>query len=298
MLNLLKRGLVNIKLRLNMTNNSKFLLIIALVSSAIIVASSQDEGSIIKKSRIAKGNHLFVNIGTSFPLSKADYKPGLCIEMGHLFQMNRIVSIGPSVSFAKYQYNSAIPSNSPTPDTKKDNIYYEDGGYQINVVYFDGGDLSMLSLGLNVRANIVVPGKEYGLTIYGIAKPSVLYSTYSDVKAKVDIWYTNNIPPDPPADWQISESVSIDKYSTGYGYWSKESKVTAGMNLGFGCEYATQSGWGFNIQSTVGLIPTVRHINTSEFKNSIEAGYNSPSFPLVNKGFSTVNLTAGVSFRF
>ena len=67
-------------------------------------ASAQDEGTIVKRERIERSSNIFLGFGPSFTLGKniGDYSVGFNIEGGYVKRLNRVFSIGPSISYVKF----------------------------------------------------------------------------------------------------------------------------------------------------------------------------------------------------
>lgn len=269
-------------------------------------ASSQDEGTIVKKERVSKGKSFYLIGGPSFRFggNKSDYSGGLNLEAGYLVRLNRILTIGPSISFTKFSYDPAISDRFANPNAEGNNIYQQDDGpglgYEVYVVHMKGGDLGFLTAGFNVKVDFIPSSEERRFNVYGIVKPYMLFLSRSEVTANVDLWYANNTDPlDDPKNWSGGGSFDYLTSSTaGLEDWAATSQFSAGMNLGVGAEYSLPSGFSLFVQGTLGMTLPVTYINTSEFPPYKMSGYYHPDYPFVKKGFTSMNISLGAAYRF
>ena len=67
---------------------------------------AQDEGVISKRERIDRSKSVFVGLGPSFTFGEniGDYSVGLNFEAGFVKRLNRVLSIGPSISYVVVHY--------------------------------------------------------------------------------------------------------------------------------------------------------------------------------------------------
>ena len=122
------------------------------------VLSAQDEGTIVKRERIERDKGIYLLLGPSFTLGKniGDYSVGFNLEAGFTKRLNRILSVGPSLSFVQFDYDPTVTEagNKNTfiggPFTDNTGTYYE--GLYID---FTGGDISLTSLAVNLKLNAV-----------------------------------------------------------------------------------------------------------------------------------------------
>lgn len=160
---------------------SPFILLICSIS-----AIAQDEGTIVKRERIQRDKNIFVGGGISLAPSLDDYPLGINFEGGFSKRLNRILSIGGSVSYLKFKFDQNITSSSkidPTNvSTYPSNFYYDattiasNAGILINI---SGGDLSVISLAANIKLNLVPIKENTKISVYGFAKPFVAKATTS-----------------------------------------------------------------------------------------------------------------------
>lgn len=170
-----------------------------LIAIALIpaFAYAQDEGEITKKARIERSNNIFINAGPSIPFGEniGDYGTGINFEFGYTKRLNRLLSIGPSISFLRFQYEA-----EPT-DLQSGNIYdgfgsigtswY--GSYWANwldkypgladlgvdgfdyryVLTLTGGDLTLTTLSANIKVNLMPVKDKSPVSVYLFLKPFV-----------------------------------------------------------------------------------------------------------------------------
>ena len=81
-----------------------FIIVFAFISTSLL---AQDEGAIEKRERIARNKGVFLNLGPSFTLGKniGDYSTGFNFEAGYLKRVNRVLSVGPSISYMSFKYD-------------------------------------------------------------------------------------------------------------------------------------------------------------------------------------------------
>lgn len=72
--------------------------------------SAQDEGTIVKRERINRHNNVFISVGPSFTFGKniGDYNTGYNFEAGYLKRVNRLLSVGPSISYLNFEYDRSV----------------------------------------------------------------------------------------------------------------------------------------------------------------------------------------------
>lgn len=273
-----------------------------MASSIFIFSSpvfSQEEGTLTKKARVTKGKSFYFMAGPSFQVgkNKGDYSGGLNLETGFLMRLNRILSIGPSISFTKFDYDESISDSFGDEDAEGNNIFID--AYEIKIVYMEGGDLKFFSLGFDVKVDFIPGAENKRFIAYGFTKPFLLLSSRSEVSATVEPWYMDALG-DPQSLWYYTGPPDefLNSDSDGLERWGADTEFSGGLNIGIGAEYALPSGVAFFLNTTIGLMLPITYINTSEFEQSILTGYYHPDYPFVKKGLTTFNILAGVAYRF
>ena len=170
----------------------KRLLSLLIFISIVMGAAAQDEGIIKKRERIDKNKGIFLGLGPSFTFGKniGDYKTGFNVELGFLKRVNRVLSIGPSISYLGFQYDPEVttanggdayigygdPNGWETKYGLGDLAY--DYGY---VLTLEGGDLSLTSLALNIKLNFVPVKDNSVISVYAFAKPFLTLASRKEV---------------------------------------------------------------------------------------------------------------------
>jgi hypothetical protein len=298
-----------------------------LVACAFIVGA-QDEGTIVKRERIDRSNNIFIGFGPSFTLGKniGDYSIGFNIEAGYQKRMNRVFSIGPSLSYLSFNYDPEVTNvkgsaylgyGDPAGWGTKYSIqgFAYDYGY---VLSLEGGDLSLISLALNLKLNFVPIKDNTKFSVYGFAKPFISYAMRGAVNGK-DQRYSYEIYED--INGTLSQTLDDVLYygETGEYYadliyndltntgnqWGPEeyealeesNEVTGGIFIGPGIEIVPTNGLSFFLQAAFGYTFPVTYISTESYEPTI-TDYVKEEFPMVKKGFPSVNIQFGLSFNF
>ncbi len=299
-------------------------LAVCLLLSAYLL-NAQDEGVIKRKERIDRSKGIFIGLGPSFTLGKniGDYSVGFNVEAGFLKRLNRILSIGPSISYLSFKYDPEVTSvnggayigtGDPNAWRTKyglNNLNY-DYGY---VVELEGGDLSLLSLALNLKINFVPIKDGSKFSLYGFAKPFVTLASRKEVRGSDqrytyeiyedlgtlenntaddilhynlgdDEWYYN-YPKQNPNIWDISS----------YPDLKADTEITGGVFIGPGIEIMPTKAFSFFIQAAFGYTFPLTFVGTGSYE-PVVASYNDDKFPLTKKGFPSVNLQVGGSINF
>jgi len=275
---------------------SIYLLAASLV--AFTSAFGQDEGKVVVKERFERDNTLYFSLGPSFTLGKnlGDYSTGFNFELGYLKRKNRVLSIGPSLSYLFFNYDPA----------KTQKYYYDDPDNSTVELSFAGGDVSLLSLGFNLKINFIPVSDNTKFSVYGIATPFVALANKSEMTGTglVYSYTTNN-----------SATVAFNKDNV--DGFKKQSNVTGGLHAGVGFEFRPAQKLSFFVQATFSYTLPVNYISTTSFLDeSTEVTVNKGTpdekkyydfqtaivdqedFPIVKKGFSAASIKFGVAYNF
>lgn len=294
-----------------------------LLMACSFLVNAQDEGAIVKRERIDRSKGIFIGLGPSFTLGKniGDYSTGLSIEAGFLKRVNRVLSVGPSVSYINFSYDPAktkaekasdlytgVAGNLNTWHERYDQYglpsnYQWDYGFLLNL---EGGDISLLSLAVNLKLNFIPITDGTKFSVYGFAKPFItsanrkavsgkgeryVYEAYEDTATEIlyyttgdDTWY---------ADGDIDDWGPSDVYPA----LKEESKITGGIFVGPGVEFMPAGKISIFAQASFGYTFPVSYVSTESYEKTV-ASYTNAEFPIVNKGFSSVSIQFGVSFNF
>ncbi|HRG79206.1 MAG TPA: hypothetical protein PL167_06330 [Cyclobacteriaceae bacterium] len=280
-------------------------IILSLVFIALCLQASwaQEEGTLTKKERIVNGKSIYLLAGPSFRFNnKSDYSGGLNLEAGFLKRLNRITSVGASLNYSKFNFDQSLSNSFENADAIGNNAFLEDGGYEVYVVYMEGGNLNFLSVGLDFKLEFIPFSEERKISAYGLIKPFILVSKRSNVSASTELWYSNTNPfilPYDPDNWSGGdpyENLSSD--TPGLERWAADTEFSGGLGLGAGFDYSIKSNIKIFMQSTLKFTLPITHIKTNSFPPSRNDGYYHPDYPFVKEGFSTINLSVGVSYYF
>lgn len=221
------------------------------------------------------------------------------METGYLFRMNRMVSIGPSLFFSMFKYDDEISDSFRNSDATGNNIFIEDGGYEVKIVNMEGGDLTQIAAGLDVKIDFIPMADSRRFNVFGLVRPFLLVASRTAVSATVETWY-KNVPEDPPSEWDYGGGPDelLNSDTDGLSRWGADTQFSGGLNLGVGVEYSLPSGLSFLVQGAFRVTLPITYIDTSAFEPSILTGYYHPDYPFVKKGFTTFNVSIGAVYRF
>ena len=286
------------------------------------VLMAQDEGVIQKRERIDRSKSIFVGIGPSFTLGKniGDYSVGFNAEAGFVKRLNRVLSIGPSISYISFEYDPEVttekggayvgvgdPNNWRTEFSGVPNLSY-DYGYVLNL---EGGNLSLLSLAVNIKINFVPIRDNSKISVYGFAKPFVTLASRSDVSGSAERYAYETYVEDQNT---TSTADDVLYYNQGDETWyfdgtterwgpsqfealKSDSEITGGIFVGPGIEIFPVKPVSFYAQAAFGYTFPITYVSTGSYPPSVDSYFND-EFPMVKKGFPSVNVQFGVSFNF
>jgi len=301
----------------------KFTSLAFLLMACTVMLRAQDEGATEKRERIDKSKGIFIGFGPSFTLGKniGDYSVGLNFEAGFVKRVNRILSVGPSVSYINFKYDPAKTKAETAADlytgtANEINTWHErydqyglppnyqwDYGYLLNL---EGGDITLISLALNLKLNFIPITDGSKFSFYGFAKPFItsanrkevtgtgeryVYEAYEDTDIQQlyyatddDTWYADGV---------------VDEWgpTTDYPVLKEESVISGGIFIGPGIEFMPAGRVSIFTQAAFGYTFPVSYVSTESYEKTISS-YTDADFPIVKKGFPSVNIQFGVSFNF
>lgn len=272
-------------------NVPKSLIVIVMLSAGY--AQAQDEGAVVKKERIERDKSIFVGGGISIlgGNNLGDYSNGINFEGGYNKRLNRIVSIGGSLSYMKFAYDPEVLNTKPDPSGQglPSNFYYDtslplasvDEGYFLTL---NGGDVSMLSLAFNIKVNFVPVKDNSVISVYAFAKPFISSSTVSGISGTAEyIAYDGT-------DWVYDSSGDVS------GSFSSKSSITGGIFIGPGIEINPAKPISFFAQASFGYTFPMEVVSTRSYGNDFN-DIGADNFPLASLGFTSINFAAGISFN-
>ena len=257
--------------------------------------NAQDEGAITKRKRIERDKSIFIGGGISNATSLADYSIGINFEGGFVKRVNRVLSIGGSISYLNFNYDPNITSSRIAPaniNTFPSNFYYDptalndpafiDAGALISI---SGSDLSVISLAANIKLNFVPIKENTKISVYGFAKPFVASATNSAGNIILDGVLYN------------SQTGNLDKVSgaTENLPFEEVSVITGGIFLGPGVEFFPNSPISFFVQASFGYTFPVGQFSIKSLNRDIDK-WPDP-LPSTSLGFTSINFSGGVAFN-
>jgi hypothetical protein len=256
-------------------------------------AHAQDEGAVVKKERIERDKGIFVGGGVSIAAGSnlGDYSTGINFEGGFNKRINRVFSIGGSISYLKFAYDPAVQSARPTSDGVPPNFYYGwDDTNSVTYGYFvtiTGGDVSLLSLAVNLKLNFV-PVKDNSIfSVYVFARPFVSSATVSGVNSYGEYWeYSDTL-----GDWFADPTKDIT------GTNESKTTLTGGIFLGPGIEINPAKPISFFVQASFGYTFPIEVVSTKSYSSDLNSWLADANFPYASLGFTSINFAAGISFN-
>jgi len=290
---------------------------------------AQDEGVIKKRERIDRSKGIFISGGGSAPFGKniGDYSFGSYVEAGFLKRLNRILSIGPSISYSKFKYDPEITTadrdalyGSGDIDTEWYGSAYDTWNekYGLNQSYqfayvlaLEGGDLTLTSISVNLKINFIPITDKTVFSVYGFAKPFITFAKREAVKGSGTRWIwqaredrkgTPNEADDilyynQPNEGWIKDGFVDPWDSKAFPALEEESSTTGGIFIGPGIEFIPTKVVSIFVQAAFGYTFPVSYVSTKSYDDTYQS-YINKEFPMVKKGFPSLTLQAGASFNF
>lgn len=305
----------------------KITLLAFLLTAFSFLVHAQDEGAIVKKERIDRSQGFFFGLGPSFTFGDniGDYSTGFNIEAGYQKRLNRVFSIGPSISYISFKYDpetttdiggsAYVGTGDPLAWGTKYNLPGLDYTYGYSLE-LQGGDLSLISLALNLKLNLVPVKDDSKISVYGFAKPFIsiasrtevsgtdyryTYEIYEDDNGTTtiadDLLYYNLEDGEVYQDFTYSEDGKSEWGADQYPALASETVVTGGIFIGPGIEFMPAKAVSIFVQAAFGYTFPVSFVSTGSYENTIES-YVSDEFPMVKEGFPSLNVQVGMSFNF
>lgn len=298
-----------------------------LILFAALSLNAQDEGTIVKRDRIERSQNLFLSVGPSFTFGEniGDYSTGVNIEVGYMKRVNRVLSIGPSFSFISFAYDPAKTKAETAADLyvgQSDDVsnwheHYDPLGLPANqswqvgrLLQLEGGDISLYSLVLNLKANFVPITDSRKFSVYAFAKPFVsvskrdavsgtgtlyVYEAYEDEDEEILYYATDdNTWYEAPSDVLVDKWGPTDQFPA----LKEETKITGGIFIGPGLEFMPAKKISVYFQAAIGYTFPISYVSTESYPKTISDAYFNDEFPIVEKGFPSLNLQFGVSYNF
>ena len=299
---------------------------IALGALLAIPALAQEEGPAVARSRFDKPNTINIALGISFTFGQnvGDYNQGYNLEAGFQHRLNKLISVGGFLSQVKFNYD---PSKSPTSPQAGDLFSGEEPDLQISAnssqtyrdlyivpadytfrhgyqLSFGGGDLSLTSIGGNIRFDLIPYSEKFPLSLYFLARPYLTLANRTEVYGTATRYlYQAYVDPESglvlntnDETWYPDGYIEEWGVQGGFNELKAKTNITAGLQVGPGIEIRPSSTVSIFAQTLIGYTLPVSFVSTSSFERSL-AGYRDKSFPIVNEGFPSLAIQIGVGFN-
>lgn len=251
---------------------------------------AQDEGKIIKRERIERDKNIFLGGGISLinDANLKEYSTGFNFEGGFSKRLNRILSVGASLSYLNFAYSTPRTSNqAPVFGKYPDNFYTGYPALQPNIhtgylVNITNTNLTFISLAADFKLNFVPVKENSVISFYGFAKPFISYSKHSDVTLSLDLFRDIN----DTNTWTLAGSAG--------DIVPLDGKVTGGIFIGPGIEINPTKPISFFVQASFGYTLASDFISTKSYPTRDLKLFDDPNWPGKTIGFSSINFSGGI----
>jgi hypothetical protein len=229
--------------------------------------------------------------------------------------LNRILSVGPSLSFVQFDYDPAV-TEVGNKNTFVGGPYSNNSGTYYEALYMDltGGDISLTSLAVNLKFNFVPIKDNTKFSFYFFAKPFVALSTRSEVVG--DAYYLANYGDIEDEDdwfivdqfpWTAGSSYVKSEYDVDVSQdMQEESKITGGIFIGPGIELFPTGKFSAFLQVPIGYTFPITYVSTEYYNKegsenslpTIRANGDIEKYPMLKKGFPSIGVQFGASYNF
>jgi hypothetical protein len=269
------------------------IILVLFFSSSFLVAIGQDEGAVVKKERIQMDKGIFVGGGISIAAGSnlGDYSTGINFEGGYMKRLNRVLSVGGSISYLSFKYDAEVTKSKPdvngtglSPD-----FYYDTQAATINDGYYltlTGGDVSIISIAANLKFNFVPVKDNSTISVYGFAKPFIASATVSSISGLAEYYY-----------YDVNDNWVAGPSNNGSGSYDSKTSITGGIYVGPGIEINPAKAISFYAQASFGYTFPLDIVSTRSYGNDYNIDLSNNEFPLKSLGFTSINFSAGISFN-
>lgn len=290
----------------------KLYCLIGFLIVGISTLQAQDEGTITKRERLQRSTSVYLGIGPSFTFGKniGDYSVGLNGEVGYMKRLNRVLSIGPSLSFLSFAYDQEKTGENSL--FQSDDYVGNDGHWHRPGLYIDfkGGDINLLSLGFTVKLNFVPVKDDSKFSVYAFAKPFVSFVNRTEVTGDAVLFEVVDYNDDDFFDDDEVAQAEADAYEF---EWSSDNpdlelskdlkennSVTGGIFVGPGVELHPGKKISAFLQVSIGYTLPVSYTSTEKYRKMDADKFDGSAakFPMVKEGFPSLNIQGGISFNF
>ena len=270
----------------------------------MIQVRAQEVADVSIKSRFKKDQGFYGGINFAGVLSKTlgDYGGGLGFEVGYMRRLNKLLSVGAAISTLNFKYDA----------TKTYPYFYDVPADRAIELSLNGGNVNLVSLGVNGKINFIPVSDASKFSAYGIVSPFISVYSRGALSGEGD-YYRNN----GEGIYNIPDGAETLNGSTHPGL-KKASGVTGGANLGFGVEWLPARTISYFLQVTAGFTGAVNYVSSESYLHTDDQYHDASSppliyygdspaekksyfndqFPTVKKSFTTATLRFGVAFNF
>jgi len=284
----------------------------------------QDEGPAVARARFDYPNALVVSAGLTRVYNKnvGNYTWGKSFDFSYSRRLNRVISVGGSVSHSEFDYDPTKTPVTPTSEnlyqgfdydaqlestsalTYKDLYAIADNyeflkGFQLTL---EGGRVALTSIGLQLKIDLIPLSEKTPFSVYLLARPFVAISRRGAVTGKGTMYLYQATVKDNNFTTTTDEKWYPTKYTEIWGpqnYKALEAVtvLTGGLQFGPGIEWRPGKRVSIQLNTLMGYTLPVSFVSTRSYEKTL-ASYTNPEFPMVKKGFPALGLYAGVAWNF
>jgi len=281
----------------------KLVCLFGFVACFTSIAIAQDEGTIEVKDRFERDKTVYFSFGPAFTLGEnlGDYSVGLNFESGFLKRSNRLLSWGPSFSYLGFAYD----------ESKTYPYYYDPDNDQAYELTMTGGNVNLISLGLNLKLSFIPVSDNSIFSVYGIVNPFVSFVNRTEIVQKAAMYVDEDTNGNYDGVYKtlIGNVVYTPK---DFPALESENKFSGGAHLGFGLEFMPAKKISAFLQATFSYTLPITYLSTESFLKPqdqyVDANdtiyYDAyktlflDEFPVVKEGFSALSIKVGMAFNF
>ena len=257
-----------------------------------ILGFSQADEIITASARLERSRSFYFTMGNSASLGQTNYIGGTLLGIGLNKRLNRIFSIGGSLSYSTFRTNYAEFMTGKYFDPKwnndqPNNFYYPSDQSEYFLVNLSGGDLKQLYFSIPIKLNLIPIKSSTVASVFGTIAPGIVNSQLETILANENYF----IHP--------SETEYLQENNISYKPSEKSSTLTGYLSVQAGVEFFPASIFSFFLQAGLGYSFKLPYVDTSLYQTHTIQEYRNDSFPLSrDKGFSTLNFQLGLCYNF
>jgi hypothetical protein len=162
---------------------------------------------------------------------------------------------------------------------------------------FEGGDVFLTSIAFTLKLNFVPVKDDSKISFYGFVKPFITLATRSEITAYETYGYNYGNVNDPN-DWNI-DPIVLEYGPEEYDPFAFSAEFSGGIFIGPGIEINPAKRVTIFAQASFGYTFPIGFISLSSFEPYTDSITDpDETWPIVKKGFPSVNIQLGVSYNF